>query len=240
MPNPNISIPAALMGEPTRAAILMALCDGRAHTAGALADALGISAQSASNHLSRLIEGELLTVVRQGRHRYYRLASTMVAQSIEALAGIAAPLRPGLLQGSRAHEQMRLARCCYSHLAGALGVKMLEALLARGVLLPTATSATGRTLYVLGEAGARWASRAGFRFTQGDANPKYAISCIDWTERRNHLAGLLGTQLLAGLIEGQYLEAITGGRGLRVTPRGEAMLQTEFGIDLREPVLRSA
>jgi DNA-binding transcriptional ArsR family regulator len=240
MPNPNISVPAALIGEPTRAAILMALCDGRAHTAGALADALGISAQSASNHLGRLIDGELLSVVRQGRHRYYRLASTLVAQSIEALVSIAALLRPELLHRSRAPEAMCLARCCYSHLAGALGVKMLEALLAKGVLVPAENTATGRTLYVLNDTGARWASRAGFRLTRGNANPRYAISCLDWTERKNHLAGLLGTQIFDSLIEGQYLEAATEGRALRVTPRGAAMLQSEFGIDLREPMRRSA
>ena len=114
MLNPNISAPAALIGEPTRAAILMLLCDGRAHTAGALADALGISAQSASNHLSLLINGELLTVVRQGRHRYYRIASAGVAQSIEALASIAAPVRPERLLHSPAHERLRLARSAAS------------------------------------------------------------------------------------------------------------------------------
>ena len=239
MLKPNISTPAALIGEPTRAAILMALCDGRAHTAGALADALGISAQSASNHLSRLIEGDLLTVVRQGRHRYYRLASTAVAQSIEALASVAAPMRTELLRTSVSHEQLRFARCCYSHLAGALGVSVLEALLSREVLIPAGNTPTGRTLYVLSEEGARWAARVAVPLAEGRASPSYAISCIDWTERKSHLAGLLGTQLLTGLIEGKYLE-VTSGRGLKVTPRGVAMFRAELGIDLSEQTLRSA
>jgi DNA-binding transcriptional ArsR family regulator len=240
MPNPNISAPAALIGEPTRAAILMALCDGRAHTAGVLADALGISAQSASNHLSLLIEGQLLTVVRQGRHRYYRLASANVAQSIEALANIAAPIRRDALCTSRAHEQLCLARCCYSHLAGALGVSVLEALLRMGVLLAAGDTPTGRTLYVLSDPGVQWAARVGLRLAQGQANPKHAISCMDWTERKSHLAGLLGAQLLAGLIEARYLEAIASGRGLRATPQGVALFHAEFGIDLRERARRSA
>ena len=230
---PNIAIPASLIGEPTRAAILTALCDGRSRSAGELADAAGISAQSASNHLTLLRGGGLITVVQQGRHRYFRLASPAVAQSIEALAAIAPPLRLERLGRRRGHEALQQARKCYSHLAGRLGVQLHDALLSRGYIAPVQTTDAGRTVYRLTEAG-----RTGLRGLGVDEEVS-GLSCLDWTERRDHLAGPLGTALLRHLQAQQAFEPGTEPRSLRLTARGEAVLRA-LGVDASERERKSA
>jgi DNA-binding transcriptional ArsR family regulator len=117
----NIASPAALIGDPSRAAMLQALMDGRAHPAGALAWAAGLTAQAASNHLAKLVDGGLVSVEREGRHRYYRLANAEVAHALEALAVLAAPVRSLEQPRSPQARALRDGRCCYGHLAGRLG-----------------------------------------------------------------------------------------------------------------------
>lgn len=239
MLNPNISVPAALIGEPTRAALLMALCDGRAHAAGALASALNISPQSTSNHLGRLVDGGLLTVVQQGRHRYFRLASPSVAQSIEVLATIATPIRRDRLDRSQVDKEICVARRCYSHLAGTLGVELMEALLRKNYLLVAAHTPAGRIVYRLSEGGLEWAERSGLHLPEmsNDSDPQFAISCLDWTERRDHLSGVLGVRLLKFLIDTGAVKKGLHSRGLIVTAKGISFFLRELDIDLRRSVL---
>jgi DNA-binding transcriptional ArsR family regulator len=230
--NPNIAVPASLMGEPTRAAILMALCDGRAHAAGALADALHISAQSASNHLGRLVDGGLLVSVRQGRHMYYRLASDEVAHSIEALAAIAAPISRERLRAGRSGEELLFARSCYRHLAGRLGVALLQALQAKGYLMQLARSATGRSVFALTPKGERWAADLGLALPTAARREGFARGCIDWTERRDHLSGALANELLRYFEVQGFLVPHRHSRALRLSAAGALYFQREFGIEL--------
>ena len=131
----NLALPAALIGDPVRAAILSALCDGRAQPAGALAYAARVSPQCASNHLTKLTEGGLLAVETEGRHRYYRLATPHVAAAIEALACIAPAIRSLENPRTSSARSLRFARSCYDHLAGRLGVAVAEEAEARGYLV---------------------------------------------------------------------------------------------------------
>jgi DNA-binding transcriptional ArsR family regulator len=233
-PGPNIAVPASLLGEPTRAAIVMALCDGRAHAAGALAEALHISAQSASNHLARLVEGGLLVAVRQGRHRYYRLASPEVAQSIEALAAVAQPIGVQRLRSVRAGRELMLARSCYGHLAGRLGVLLLQALQNTSLLRPCGSTAAGRTLFQLTLGGEHWVASLGVQLSPAaEGREDFARACIDWTERREHLSGVLANALLHCFESQGLLVPQPQGRALRVSAAGEHYFRTEFGIDLR-------
>jgi DNA-binding transcriptional ArsR family regulator len=238
--NPNISVPAALIGEPTRAAILMALCDGRSQAAGALANALNISPQSASNHLSLLVEGGLLAVVQQGRHRYYRLASEAVAQSIESLALIAAPIRTEFLKTKLAPSHLYSARCCYSHLAGKLGVMLLSALLEKNYLSANGVTNTGRVVYALTESGHHWLEKSGFKPVAAKPvdQTSFAFSCVDWTERRNHLAGTLGITVLSEFIQLGIFRRGPEARSLLLTPKGSEYFYKEFDIGLDDLTLR--
>jgi DNA-binding transcriptional ArsR family regulator len=242
MANPNISIPASLIGEPTRAAILMALMDGRSHAAGALSTALNISPQSASNHLGQLADGGLLTAVQQGRHRYYRLASSHVAYTLEALTIIAAPVRLAALVSSRASEPLLSARCCYSHLAGALGVQLLEALLLKQYLVAIEETSNGRTKYRLSPSGEAWANRVNLphKVEAGQRGWQHALSCLDWTERRNHLAGPLGKQLLSYFLANGLLVRGNLPRSLKLSTRGIVFFQTELDLILGQTLLRRA
>src|SRR5690242_9217448 len=190
---PNIAVPAALIGDPARAAMLNALLDGSARPAGALASLAGLSAQAASNHLARLVEGGLLAVEREGRHRYYRLAGARVAAALEALAGLAPPVPPLREPRSRLARELRLARSCYDHLAGRLGVAVTRALEERGVLADTTDAPVEAKLYAVTKDGTRWLAELGIEV--GAIRPTrrgLARRCLDWTERRHHLAGPLG------------------------------------------------
>ncbi len=234
MTHPNISTPAALIGEPTRSTILMTLCDGRAYAAGALADAAGVSAQSASNHLALLVEGGLLSMVRQGRHRYYRLASEEVARVVEGLALVAQPLRQSTLR-TPATAELRTARCCYAHLAGRLGVCVHDALVGQGLLANMGTSSTGRTTYELSKRGELWTRKFIQRHGLEKSFPVLArdgLSCLDWTERRPHLAGPLGVQLLRIFLAADFLrrKAYGSKRSLSVSDQGWYFLGQELGI----------
>lgn len=226
---PNISIPAALIGEPTRAALLMALCDGRAHPAGELADSLGISAQSASNHLALLLDGGLVSAVKQGRHRYFRLSSADVAQTIESLASISpAPRRVHMLP--LVHRELCLARTCYSHLAGWLGVALLEAMKARRLLEPLGETRACRCIFGLTPAGIAWAHALGIEASTPADDDRLAISCVDWTERKDHLAGDLGIRILRALVDREFLVPGEKRRSLRVTRLGADFLQSSLGL----------
>lgn len=230
---PNIATPAALIGDPTRAAMMLALFDGRAQPAGALAQAAGVSAQVASNHLAKLVEGALLSVETEGRHRYYRLAGAPVAGALEALTALATPLRAiDRLRSPKARE-LQFARCCYDHLAGNLGVAVAATLERRGHLVSKPDEAAGSKLLVISAAGHRWLRDVGVASESLKPGKRgVARRCLDWTERRHHVAGPLGRALLDRFCEAGWLARRELSRGLRVTPKGASAFRRHFEIDV--------
>lgn len=225
----NIATPAALIGDPTRAAMLQALQDGRAQPASALAWAAGVTAQAASNHLSKLVDGGLLAVEREGRHRYYRLASAEVAHALEALSVLATPVRSLETPRSPKARALRDARCCYGHLAGRLGVRVCEALVARDLLRPGANK-----LYEVTPEGRRWFEDLGVSIDALRSSRGVARQCLDWTERRHHLAGPLGVKLLAAMTARDWLVLEAKGRAVRLTPDGAQALRALLGVSLED------
>jgi DNA-binding transcriptional ArsR family regulator len=221
----NIATPAALIGDPVRAAMLMALADGRAQPAGALAWAAGVSAQTASNHLAKLIGGGLLSVETEGRHRYYRLANPEVGDALEALARLAAPVRSLEQPRSPQARALRHARACYGHLAGQLGVALAQALEAQDLLRPT-----GPKAYAVTPAGLAWFAALGVEVGGGAGGG--ARRCLDWTERRHHLAGPVGVKLMARLVALGWIEHDKTSRAVRLTVAGAAGLRERLGLEL--------
>ena len=224
----HIARAAALLGEPARAAMLWLLIDGRARPAGELAFAANVSAQSASGHLARLVEAELLQVETQGRHRYYRLSSHAVAHALESLAALAP--RPAVrpLPASRgAPEALRYARTCYDHLAGELAVRWLEQAERKGLL---ARDAKNFELTAKGEKAFR---RFGVDIDAlRGAKRQFACGCLDWSERRFHLGGALGAALLAHFLERRWLLKVQKSRVLQLTPQGREGLNEAFSLTL--------
>jgi len=211
---------AAVIGDPARAAMLATLLDGRALTAGELAGAAGVTPQTASTHLARLAEAGLVAVTRQGRHRYHRLASPAVGRLLEGLMELGAPARRPVVTGPR-DTALRQARTCYDHLAGRLGVALAGALAAGGAIALTeeggAVTASGRD------------ALAGF----GIAVPEgglFCRPCLDWSERRPHLAGALGAALCARCFELGWIRRHAAGRAVEITPPGWRGFAEVFGI----------
>ncbi len=216
---------AALLAHGTRAGICLALLDGRAWTAGELARRAGIAPSTASEHLTRLVRGGLLVEERQGRHRYLRLAGPSVAQLIEGLAGHApAPPAPtGSLRAATARAALAYARTCYDHLAGRLGVLMYDALLADGRL----DRVSGLSLTPDGWA---WAAGLGVPVDVLRAARRPVVrDCLDWTERRSHLAGALGAALRRRFTELGWTAAGID-RAVRLTPTGRPALAATLNI----------
>jgi len=231
----NIAAPAALIGDPTRAAMLQALQDGRAQPASALAWAAGVTAQAASNHLAKLVDGGLLAVEREGRHRYYRLANAEVAHALEALSVLAAPVRSLETPRTPKARALRDARCCYGHLAGRLGVCVAEALVARGLLAPE----DGK-LYAVTPSGRAWFEDLGVDVGALRSPRGVARQCLDWTERRHHLAGPLGVKLLERMTALGWLAVEPQGRAVRLTVDGRQALRERLGVELDVEGLRAA
>jgi DNA-binding transcriptional ArsR family regulator len=217
-----------LLGEPARAAMLDALLGGEALAAGELARVAGVSAPTASEHLARLREGGLVERVAAGRHRYYRLASPDVGQVLEALSLLApvVPARPvRSLRQARAEEAMLFARTCYDHLAGQLGVALHDELVARGALRPNGDG------YLLTGAGERLLAGLGVPVAAArDARRAFARPCLDFTQRRSHLAGALGAAVCQRMLaEGWLVRRAPGQRALRLTGTGRAALADHLG-----------
>lgn len=222
--NAALAEAAALIGDPTRAAMLATLLDGRALTAGELANAASVTPQTASPHLARLVAAGLLAVVQQGRHRYHRLASTNVARLIEGLMELAAATpRRAVVTGPR-DRALREARTCYDHLAGRLGVAIADALAARGAIELTTDGGA------VTDAGAGFLARLGISAHPPDKGRMFCWPCLDWSERRPHVAGKLGAALCTRCFELGWVRRRAGGRALDITPAGWLGLRQEFGI----------
>ncbi|MFF6993965.1 ArsR/SmtB family transcription factor [Streptomyces sp. NPDC008313] len=220
---------AALIADETRAAFLLALLDGRAWTAGELARHAGVAASTASEHLGRLVAGGLLTEERQGRHRYVRLAGPRAAQLVEDLsahvtgAGPAGEAdRPRTLRESGARSAMARGRTCYDHLAGRLGIAVTDALTARGLLRQD-------TGFALTDDGLRWFGAVGIGLERSGRRP-LTRACLDWTERRPHLAGVAGAALCRHALDARWCVRVGSERAVKVTPEGESALLELLGI----------
>jgi DNA-binding transcriptional ArsR family regulator len=223
---PGLARLAGLIADDTRAACLLALLDGRAWTAGELARHAGVAASTLSEHLGKLVAGGLLTEERQGRHRYVRLAGPRVAQLVEDLAAQVTPdavVRPRNLRESSAGSAMARGRTCYDHLAGRLGIAVTDALTARGLLVQD-------TGFALTDAGVRWFDSAGIPLDRKGRRP-LARACLDWTERRPHLAGVAGAALCRHTLDTGWCVRIGSERAVRVTAAGERALSELLGID---------
>jgi DNA-binding transcriptional ArsR family regulator len=217
---------AELIGEPARAAVLVALLDGRSLTAGELALIANVSAQSASAHLSKMVAGGLLKARSSGRHRYYSLAGPDVAHAMEALGAIATLPRPSAALQSQNDLEIRKARSCYDHLAGRIAVEMVKALETAKVI-----RISGDRDYELGRNGRSWFSNLGIDTDALQRSRRsFARQCLDWTERRPHLAGALGAELCARTLALGWFATQRNKRALRVTHKGTRELHARFGI----------
>jgi DNA-binding transcriptional ArsR family regulator len=224
--NYPIAAVAELIGEPARAAILIMLADGRALPAGELARAAGVSAPSASAHLSKLVGGGLLSVQSEGRHRYYTMASPDVGHAIEALGAIATnPRGPGVAPPPETRALYNL-RSCYDHLAGRVAVELTSALERSRVI-----RLRGERDYELGPEGPIWFEALGLDAAALCRSRRtFARRCLDWTERRPHLAGALGAALFSRLMALGWVVRLPKTRALRITHRGAGELEGRFGI----------
>ncbi len=219
---------AALLGEPARAAMLWLLIDGRARPAGELAFAADVSAQSASGHLSKLVDAGLLLVENQGRHRYYRLASHSVALALESLAAVAPrpPARP-MPASKGTPPALRFARTCYDHLAGELGVGLLAQIEKKGMLMCNDRN------FELSPRGEKAFAQLGVDLDAvRGAKRQFACGCLDWSERRFHLGGALGAALLQRMLDRRWLLRGRQARVLQLTPDGRAGLKELFGVSM--------
>lgn len=221
---PDIARVAGLIGDPARANMLTALMSGKALTASELAAEAGVTLPTASGHLTKLAEGGLTATRREGRHKYVTLASDEVARVLEALMGLAAGAGHLRTRPGPRDPEMRQARVCYNHLAGDMGTRMYDSLLTRGMLV-----AKGETL-ALSAAGAAFVSDLGVDL---DAMPKSRAplcrECLDWSERRSHLAGRLGRALLAHMEAEGWARRVEGTRIVRFTKAGKAAFEGHFG-----------
>ena len=218
---------AALLADPAREAMLVALADGRALPAGELAKAAGVTPQSASGHLRKMIEGGIISVWSQGRFRYFRLANEQVGAALESLANVA-HAKPRHAASARAlPAHLVTARCCYSHIAGRLGVALADALVAGGYV-----TIEGDSIALTGR-GARWAELTGFPPHACRGGAGNLRLCLDWTERRFHFAGRLPSAILRHLLETDCLER-GDQRSLVVTRSGQAWFD-RLGVDARGP-----
>ena len=213
---PNIARIAALVGDPARSDALTALMTDRALTATELAAIAGITKQTMSAHLSKLVEAALVAVEQQGRHRYFRLADEDVAGLLESLMGVAFRTGAVRILSSPREPALRKARICYDHLAGEVGVTVYEALLRHRVL---EMSQKGLRL---SESGVHWFGRLGINTDDAARQRRtFCRSCMDWSERKFHLAGSLGAALLSRLYDLGWARRDQSSRVIRFTPKGE-------------------
>ena len=221
---PNIVGIAALIGDHARADILTALMTGGALTATELSSIAGVTKQTTSAHVAKLVDAGLLAVEAQGRHRYFRLADRDVADALESLMGVAYRTGALRLRGSPRDPALRHARVCYDHLAGDLGVSMFERMVERGFL------AQGKESVTLTTRGARCCEELGIDVAATGASRRALCrACLDWSARRHHLAGALGAALLQRILDLGWARRARASRVVHFTPHGETALLAHLG-----------
>ena len=214
---PNIAAIAALLGDPARANMMTALMHGRALTATELAQEAGVSASTASSHLSRLEDAGLVAIEKQGRHRYFRLSGNDVAGAIESLMGVAARTGHLRVRTGPNNVALRQARVCYDHLAGDAGVKMLDFLLARKLI------ARRDDVLTVSKGGARFFAKFGIDMQSlENARRPLCRTCLDWSERRNHLGGALAAAVLDRIYQLGWASRDPHSRVVSFSKRGRA------------------
>jgi DNA-binding transcriptional ArsR family regulator len=218
---PRLASVAAVIADATRARMLSYLLAGDYASAGELARATSVSPATASGHLGKLMAAELLVCEQRGRHRYYRLADDEVAHTLEAVALMAERRTHTAAWANPTRQRLRFARCCYGHLAGQLGVEMFSQLLSKEWLSPVGD---GYLLTAQGKAGLDTLGFAVDGMDKPSASTRLAYRCLDWSERRDHMAGKLPKALLTHCLQQGWLRRIDGERALEVTPLGRKHL----------------
>ena len=218
---------AVLIGDKSRAIMLWNLLDGRSYTASELAVCADVSPQSASNHLTKLVASEILAVTKQGRHRYYTFQNASVAQAIESMASLI-PNHEGYKRVKRPHPKgLTEARTCYDHLAGALGVKLTEALIDNGILKFLNKD------YVVTSYGEKWFLSFGIDVRQlKNEKRSLAYQCLDWSERRHHIAGALGAKIFENMLQKGWVKKVKNSRQIILLPEGKKMLKELLNLDV--------
>src|SRR5438094_2197742 len=227
---PIIAEIAALVGDPARATMVSALVDGGALTASELAAAARITPQTASTHLAKLTEAGVLSVARDGRHHYFRLASPTVADMIDGIAAVALQKRPRYRPLSRQARALSAARICYDHLAGRLSVDLTDSLVARAYIVLDDEAAE------ITAAGTRFFTEFGIDLaTLRSTRRHFCRLCLDWTERRPHIAGAVGVAITKRYFDLGWMERMTRSHAVLVTSLGRRGFRETFGIDVSSP-----
>jgi DNA-binding transcriptional ArsR family regulator len=218
---PDLAAAAQVLASEARASMALALLDGRAWTLTELARAANIGLSTASAHVDQLVGARLFEEVRQGRHRYLRIAGPAVAETIESLATLTDGVRPAQqsLKAQRTDRALREARSCYHHLAGRLGVALCDGARSLGYVAPD---------WTLTSSGGEWLAGLGVELPSATNRP-LVRPCLDWTERREHLAGVAADLLLATLVREAWITRAKDSRAVRLTPSGVAALDGVLG-----------
>jgi DNA-binding transcriptional ArsR family regulator len=216
---PDIAALAVLVTEPARAAMLVHLLDGRSWTASELARVAGVGASTASAHLRRLVQGRLLQVSPAGRHRYFRIANAEIAQLLEQMARLAPARHMEAPGAQRASRSLRRCRLCYDHLAGRLGVAIADSMVEKAWVVEA------EPWYRLTDSGRRALAELGVANLDGR-------TCMDWSERKLHIAGPLGKQLAQILLAKGWLRRELKSRAVSITPNGADSLRKLFGVSM--------
>jgi len=226
---------SAQLADPARATMVMSLMDGSSRSAGELGLTANVSPSSASGHLAKLVNSRILTDVKQGRSKYYRIATAAVAHAVEALQIVASPGTTALLQVARSSlNPFSFARTCYDHLAGKLGVEVTAALQRRNILR---SSGKG---YEIADHGPVWLEEMGIDWQQLTLGKRpFALQCLDFTERRHHIAGALGAALLTRMVELDWITKLHVPRSVRLTTKGRAELSARLKLVWTENGMRS-
>jgi DNA-binding transcriptional ArsR family regulator len=223
-PEPRFSRIAAVIADPTRARMLAALLGGEHRSAGELASSAGITPQAASTQLAQLLDNGLIAMRQQGRHKYFSLADADIAHALEALSMVAERDNVSARWDKPTYKPLKCARRCYGHMAGELGVAQFEMLLRCGYLQrSTADAASHEPGLQLSNAGSRWLAKLGLTLPSKNSS-RFAYPCMDWSERRDHLAGTLAKALLDHYVEQRWLTKQSDSRALTLTTQGQRTL----------------
>jgi DNA-binding transcriptional ArsR family regulator len=225
--HPAVSEVAALVGNPARANILMALTNGRALTASELAYVAGVSPQTTSEHLAKLKEANLLSLTKQGRHSYFRLSSPKIARMIESIMVVAADGPQRYRPRWNGDDALRTARTCYDHIAGRLGVALADALTRHKHVVLTEDGG------MVTRAGEKFLANFGIELNEAkEGRRTFCRPCLDWSERRPHLAGALGAAFADRCFDLGWIARMRDSRALKIFPKGERGFKETFGISL--------